>query len=485
MSIWTRLFGKPQVSAADSVEVMAKAAAAARDGMQNVLTAMGTPTDKRKGAIYGMPVRFNQQDLDNMYAGSWLAGKIIDVPVDDMTRMGWSRKWDGIDKDQDSVRKVKAAEEERFSIPARVARVAKWGRLYSEAYLVPIIRGQQLDQPLVLDSIKPGMLQNFLEFDAYDLTPNTVIDDNPESPNAGYPVSYRWNQKGLDIHWSRLVKFGGRELTYRKKREQQYRDDSVLRRIVEVIMNYDGAEGGVASLILEAKVDILALRGLAAELAEEGGEAKIQNRIQTALLMKSIWQTLVVDAGEGGTDGGGDKFDNKQVSFANLDRILDRLGVSVAGAADIPVTRLFGVSPGGQNATGESDDDNYDDHIVALQKTYLKPRLNQIDQILIRSTLPKMPENYELLFNPLTQADPKEQAEIRKLDMETLTGYVTAECLPEQFVSRQLKAWGTFSALEDADVDMMQELAEQREDEPEPTPPDDEPDDDEADRDAA
>lgn len=484
MSIWSRIFGKQAAVATTQVADVADAVIAklrGKDGMANVLTAMGTPHDKRSGAFYKRPPNLRDVDLDNMYGGSWLAGKIIDIPVDDMTRMGWTRKWDGVDTDQDSVKKVADAET-RFAIPSRVNRVAKWGRLYGEAYLVPIIRGQELHQPLVLDSIKQGMLLNFLELDCYDLTPHAAIDDRPDSANAGYPISYRWRNTGLEIHWSRLIKFGGRELPYRLKRQQQYRDDSILRRIVEVIMNYDGAEGGVASLILEAKVDILALKGLALELAEDDGDAKVQKRIQTALLMKSIWQTLVVDAGDG-PEASGDRFDNKQVSFANLDKVLDRLGVSVAGAADIPVTRLFGMSPGGQNSTGDSDDDNYDDHVAAMRRTQLAPRLNQVDQVLIRSTLGKMPENYELSFPPLTQEDPREQAEIRKLDMETLTGYAVEGYIPDDLPIRQLKAWGTFSALEKKDVTAIQELA----DTPEEPEPDDEPEDEPADpkRDAA
>ncbi len=463
MSLWTKLFGKPQVSAGDAIA----AVTAAADGMQNVVTSMGLPRDKRTAGVYGTPIIFNQTTLDNMYGGSWLAGKIIDIPVDDMTRMGWTRKWDGYDKDQDSVKKVQDAEE-LFGVYAKVTSQAKWGRLYSEAYLVPVIRGQRLDEPLILDAIKPGMLQNFLEFDCYEVTPNTTLDENPESPNAKYPVSYRWNQKGLDIHWTRLIKFGGRDLPYRVKAQQQYRGDSILRRICEVVTNYDQAENGVASLILEAKVDVLAMKNLAKHLAETGGEAKVQRQIQLALLMKSIWNALVIDAGTGATDSG-DKFDHKQVSFANLDKILDRLGQSVAGAADIPMTRLFGMSPGGQNATGESDDNNYDDHIAALQRTQLKPILMRIDQILVRSTLGEMPKNYDLAFNPLKQMDPKDEAEIRKLNAETDHIYLDDSVITENMAARELKARGTYRAMEDADVDLTNDVIEPEEpEEPEP-----------------
>ena len=140
MSIWTKLFGARRPAVVDAAAITAEA----KDGMQNVVTMMGTPRDKRTAGIYARPTELRQTDLDYMYGGSWLAGKIIDIPVDDMTRMGWARKWDGYDKDQDSVKKVQDAEE-HFGIYAKVNSQAKWGRLYSEAYLVPVIRGQRLE----------------------------------------------------------------------------------------------------------------------------------------------------------------------------------------------------------------------------------------------------------------------------------------------------------------------------------------------------
>jgi uncharacterized protein len=455
MSIWSKLFGRPQLPAADAAAAAVIAAVTdgrpVGDGMENVVTNMGMPRDKRTAGVYGTPPVFNEMQLDNMYGGSWLAGKIIDVPVDDMTRTGWTRQL-GDSEDQADAKKVADAED-ALAIPTRITRCAKWGRLYGGTLLVPVIRNQRLDQPLVLDSIKPGMLVNFLEYDRFEVTPSTTVDDDPESPNAGLPVSYRERYKGLEIHWSRAIRFPGRAVSPRVRRQQQYWDDSILRRIAEVVMNYDQSENGVASLILEAKVDVLAMKNLAKHLAETNGEAKVQKQIQLALMMKSIWNALVIDAGTGATDSG-DKFDHKQVSFANLDKILDRLGQSVAGAADIPMTRLFGMSPGGQNATGDSDNDNYDDHIAALQRTQLKPILKRIDQILIRSVLGAMPPEYELTFNPLTQTDAKEEAEIRKLNAESDTIYIDQGVITENLAARELKARGTYRTMQEDDVEM-------------------------------
>ena len=43
----------------------------------------------------------------------------------------------------------------------------------------------------------------------------------------------------------------------------------------------------------------------------------------------------------------------------------------MAGAAEIPVTKLFGRAPAGMNATGESDLANYDSHCEQLNEEHL------------------------------------------------------------------------------------------------------------------
>ena len=76
MSIWSRLFGRKE-PANDAAIAQAVAAVTAalkgHDGMQNVLTRMGTPQDKRAAGVYAPPPVLNELNLDNMYGGSWLA----------------------------------------------------------------------------------------------------------------------------------------------------------------------------------------------------------------------------------------------------------------------------------------------------------------------------------------------------------------------------------------------------------------------------
>ena len=62
----------------------------ANDGLQNIVAELGTPKDKASAWTYTVRHQSNIE-LENIYRSSWLGRKIVDVPVDDMTR-SW-RTW--------------------------------------------------------------------------------------------------------------------------------------------------------------------------------------------------------------------------------------------------------------------------------------------------------------------------------------------------------------------------------------------------------
>ena len=55
-------------------------------------------------------------------------------------------------------------------------------------------------------------------------------------------------------------------------------------------------------------------------------------------------------------------------SFDGIKDMHEAFMTEVAGAAEIPVTKLFGRSPDGMNATGEADMRNYYERIASLQR---------------------------------------------------------------------------------------------------------------------
>jgi phage-related protein (TIGR01555 family) len=135
--------------------------------------------------------------------------------------------------------------------------------------------------------------------------------------------------------------------------------------------------------------------------------------------------------------------------------------VDVSGGADVPATRLFGRSPAGMNSTGESDAANYNNRIAAEQVTKLRGPLKVLFEVLVRSTLGRLPENFDFTFRPLSQISANDKATIQKSNADRDKIYVELGVLTEGAVARQLKDDNVYSTLEEDDVKMAEELADQ------------------------
>jgi phage-related protein (TIGR01555 family) len=123
---------------------------------------------------------------------------------------------------------------------------------------------------------------------------------------------------------------------------------------------------------------------------------------------------MYFDAGDEGGKGAED-FVRDTVNFTGVPEILNIIFMLLSADTGYPITRLFGVSPGGMNATGESDMRNYYDSVRSLQSTDLKPILLYLLRII--SEWQKIPEPY-IKFLPLETMNEKEQSELDKMNVD-------------------------------------------------------------------
>src|SRR5690606_2306274 len=107
-------------------------------------------------------------------------------------------------------------------------------------------------------------------------------------------------------------------------------------------------------------------------------------------------------------------------SFASLTDLMLAFLQQVSGAADIPMTRLLGQSPGGLNASGEPDLRNYYDHVSAQQEMVLAPAMALLDECLIRSALGSRPPEVFYTWSSLWQTKDTERAEIGNKAADTV-----------------------------------------------------------------
>lgn len=431
------------------------------DSWNNMLAGLGSRQDKRRRTYQTNDGFVSDQELEAVYFNDGIATRIIDVVADDMTRE-WvdlgedddTGENETVDKNESLMREIL----EDMGAQNIYNEALKWSRLYGGAlvYMAPL-DGNPLDTPLMPQRIKEfGTMKVIDRSDVDIFLSNFELD--PTKPNFGEPVDFWvWIQTGVirvpyRIHASRCIVFKGklvpRGASSSLSLQQRFWGLSELQCLYEILKDFGGAHSSVANLLYELVIGKWKLKDLAGLLAN-GQEALVQKRMDIMDASKSMLRSVMIDSEE--------DFVRDSASLAGLGDVFDRFMMRLAGAAAIPMTRLFGMSPGGMNATGESDLDNYYDMVRSKQRTYLKPKIKQLyDVIAAWKKIDPMP----VKLKPLTQLNQKEQAEVQKLEADAFKtradgwGVYIDKGVVDGMEARKA---ALHEVLEDADIDPEEE----------------------------
>ena len=422
------------------------------DGLANLFSRLGTGADRNTQSFYYAPL-LDQAQLEAAYRSSWLARKVHDLVPFEMTRAG--RSWKA-EKEQ-----IAALEqyEKRLMLWHKLRAALTVARLHGGAALVLGVRQGMPDQPLRVASLGKDTLRYAVVFSRYQLTAPFGMDRDPESDFYGQPAMWEIRApKGnpVRIHPSRVITFHGAPLPQGAltiSEIERFWGDPLLTSIKSAIDNAETSQAAVATLLHEMKQDVISIPGLTEKIATEGAEALLAARIEAAEKFKSMFNMLLLDAGN--KDGkGGEKWETRQLSFAQHPELVRQFIAIVAGAADIPVTRLMGESPGGLQSTGKGEQDDFNRMIAAKQDADLGPALLRLDEILIRSALGSRPDEIYSDYSPLDELDAGQASEIEKREAETVqiyaqSGLIPADALAEATQNRLLEG-GRFPGLDAA-----------------------------------
>ncbi|WMT85578.1 DUF1073 domain-containing protein [Pelagibacterium sp. 26DY04] len=431
------------------------------DSLTNLVSRMGTERDKSASTFYALTLLTDDQIIA-AYKTAWLPRKIVDIPAFDSVR-AW-RDW------QATTAQIEAleAEEKRLNVKGKVLEARVKARLWGGAAIMLGTGDTDLSQPLNVERIGRDGLQYLTVLTRRQLTAGEIERD-PASEFYGQPKSYQINSgetAQVDIHPSRLVIFHGVAPTDDDLvATNRGWGDSVLQSVIDAIKQADSTAANIASLVFEAKIDIIKVPNFMASLGDEGYKQKILERYTLANTAKGINGTLMLDKEE--------EYESKTATFATLPDVLDRFLQIVSGAADIPATRLLGQSPAGMNATGESDLRNYYDRLSAMQELEMTPAMARLDECLIRSALGSRDKDIHFNWSPLWGMSEKEKAEVFKAKADAArtiagTGGTSPALMPIEALSdalvNELIEDGSLSGLEAA-IEQYGTLGEQEEDE--------------------
>ncbi len=391
------------------------------DGYSNSLAFLGEASPLLQSGTYLRSGLSSDPDLlTTMYRESWLTMRIIDTPSEDMTRAWYRFSAPLPEEDLESLRRM----ESRHSIRQELTDAIRWARLYGGSVALMVLRGEEnrLSEPLDPDLLLPGCFQGLLVLDrAQGVEPSDELEEDLDDPDFGLPKYYAVDLDGpgtVRIHHSRVLRFTGRELPRREAQRENYWGASELEHIREELDKRSAASANIAQLIFQANVTTLKMSDFGDVLAMGTEEQK--RRIRDAVLEENRFRTSfglqLLSAG--------DTLENHPYSFAGLAEIYEQFMLDMAGAAEIPAVKLFGRSPAGLNATGESDLKNYYEYIARLQERHLRPALEKLIPVLALSAWGFLPEDTGFVFNPIAAESPAEHAElVDRLSASVIAAY--------------------------------------------------------------
>lgn len=391
------------------------------DKLVNLVANLGTERDKASSSIYA-PTLLGEQELSNAYRGAWLPRKIVDIPPLDATR-----RWRGWQASKDQIEKLEA-EEKRLEVRRKVKQAMTRARLFGGAAIYIGTGDRDTSLPLDPERIGKGGIKYLTVMSKRKLAAGDIEQD-PQSDLFDRPKWYTLTGSQIRVHPSRLILFIGAELPDPELDVgvEYGWGDSVLQSILDTIKQSDSTMANVASLVFEAKVDVIKIPDFMQQLQDKDFEKRVLERLRLAAMAKGINGQILLDAQE--------EYDSKSASFGSLPDIIDRFLQAVAGAADIPLTRLAGQSPAGMSSTGESDLRNYYDRIQAMQELDMRPALATLDECLIRSALGSRDPKVHYTWLPLWQPTAAEKSENGKRTAETIKTLSESKLFPEEALS--------------------------------------------------
>ena len=460
----------------------------ATGGATNLQTGMGTSIDKGQNTEFvnralQSESYFNYQ-LEALWIGSYICGKAVDLPVEDML----ARWRDYESDDEQMVEDYKKAEKE-FKVRPVLSQALRAAKLFGTGMVLIVSKEAKMDTPLDPTMIKKGDLIGFRPYTRHDMTVkergslmmesdmegmptsipkmnregNPIYTNNFFDKNYDKPAIYELNlTEGSDmlIHESRIIRFDGitplSDRGFTSFRGSPYGNNvsnrdwgvSEVIRMIQAIMMDETIFSSIAHVAQEWTIPIFKSPQVSHALATDDPNAtKLGEIIEKVRRTMSVHRMMVSDS-EGGID-------RLNVQWSGLPDVIDKVFKVVAAVSGMPATRFYGQSPVGMDASGESDDKNYLMSLESLREKRLDSPMDIVDLVMAANLgwSEPLPYTWTSLFNQSEE----EQLQNTKLKTEALGNAIDKSAITENEYRNAMNGDPLFGELPEIDLEELHE----------------------------
>jgi len=426
---------------------------------QNPVTGVGyAESDPSTFHTPGYTQTLSREVMMSLALNDPLVAAAVGKHVDDGMRGGFMPTYYGDDEREKDLEGAVETTCEELGIESAVRKACKWGRAAGWGGIFMLANGGTIDltKPLADDQIR--RLDRLIVLDARDVTVSKWEADKHYSyrPN----VTDRTDDMGPEVHESHFVVFGGLDTPYRDRRDYYNGFDiSVVQLIWETIRDFRYSWQSANGMMANASQTVLKIPDLW-EVYTRTRALFIQHMNDIALI-RSMNKIMPLDAGGAGRPS--EDLQEISRSFAGIPDLLLEQKTLVAQAADMPVSKLFGVSPSGLNATGEFDERVWIGTYMAWRRQRIEPGLVRLVKIAAQTQGAVDLDNWGIEWHEVEVLTSKEKAEIDEVISRTDINRVSIGW-PEESILRHRGGGGDYNTtpplLDDAELRALEIHAE-------------------------
>jgi uncharacterized protein len=438
------------------------------DGWANSVSALGSVADKVQHTAPTYFNALNDTALAAMYHGDALSRKAVSKRVETAFSKGIRAS---VPDEAGGIEAATALQDsfDTLQVVQRFTEACTWEALFGGAVIWIGIDDGQRGMDSQARPVNVEQLQQVLWLKVIDRRhirrseSQEHVDMNPSSPTYGEPTHYVIDHArsglGALVHRSRLIVFPGLAVTPELRDARSGWGISTLDPIYETLQRHVTAWQAAGNAVANAQYVVMKLNGLAQMLGAAGGEELLRKRSRAMEIAKSSINAILIDKG--------DEYIRERADFGRMPEMLEAFMYDVAQAFDMPVTVVFGRSPAGMNATGESDMQLWHASVATWQAHVLRPRLEELTRLLMLSkkgpTKGRELSGWRIDFPPLGSITPTQDADRRAKQAQADAAYIEAGVLlpsevalsrfrPEGYSVETTIDVGTRKAMQDAEL---------------------------------
>lgn len=442
------------------------------DGYVNLLNKYGTKQDNSEAYKFEREPVIPDMQLTGLYEGNGLFSKIIDTPAEEALKHGFD-----LNLKSDELNAFVEDALDDLEWEEKAATAIKWARLYGGALIVMLIDdGHGLEEPVDWEHIR--------SIDELRVYERSIVQPD-------YASLYQQDYGGKGVG-NRVSKFGQPEYYYvssiygsfkvHESRCLVFRNGVLPEqtsnatylfwgmpeyvRIRRALRETVTAHTDSVKLLERSVQAIYSMKGLASLLTTDDGENQVLKRLQLVDTSRGLLNSIAIDSE-------GEQYDFKTFQFSGVKDVIDATCNMLSALTNIPQTILFGRSPAGMNATGDSDFESYYNFVEKIQRLMLKRNLRTLLDVVFRAGIASgdvtEEPDYKLEFNPLWSLSDTEQATVDQtkaqtalVKAQTAQAYVDMQALDPTEVRRRLASDEEFDVediiSEDDENDLLQSL---------------------------